>query len=143
QNLARYRELERRCHEAQAELRTIAESEPNLAIVEEDLLACDEAANRQTIARLEAELKQITRDSQTAHQELGRIERELQELAGDRREVSLRFEREQVAAQLAREIEAWCSLDLSIEAVDHIRHRMERYAQSQTLQLASQYLDRL
>jgi len=143
QSLTRHRELERRCQDAQAELRTIAESEPNLAIVEEDLLAFDAAANRQTIERLENELKQITRDSQAAHQELGRIQHELQELAGDRRAVSLRFEREQVAAQLAREVEAWCSLDLSIEAVDHIRHRMERYAQSQSLQLASQYLDRL
>ncbi|MGD9853601.1 MAG: AAA family ATPase [Planctomycetaceae bacterium] len=143
QSLSRHRELTRLLGEAQAELRAVAETEPDLAIIEEDLLAFNAGANRHAIERVEAELRQIDQELQAAHQELGRVKRELQELAGDRRAVTLRFEREQLAAELTREMESWCALDLSIEAVDQIRHRMERYGQSQTLQLASQYLDRL
>ncbi len=143
QALSRHQELTRLLDEAQSELRTVAEAEPELAIVEEDLLAFDPAGNTQSIQQIEAELAQIDHGLQAAHEQLGRTKSELQELAADRRSVSLRFEREQIAADLARQTEAWCSLDLSIEAVDHIRHRLERYAQSETLQLASQYLDRL
>ncbi len=143
QTLSRHQELTRLLDETQSELRTVAAAEPELAIVEEDLLTFDPSGNTQSVQQLEAELAQIDHDLQAAHEQLGRAKSELQELAADRRSVSLRFEREQIAADLARQMETWCSLDLSIEAVDHIRHRLERYAQSETLQLASQYLDRL
>ncbi|MBX3437101.1 MAG: AAA family ATPase [Planctomycetaceae bacterium] len=143
QGLARREDLIRQLDAAQSELRSIAESEPQLAIVEDDLLAFDAADNKRSIQRIEGELKQIDRDLQSEHQTLGRVTRELQELVGDRRAVSLQFEREQTASRLKHEMEIWCALDSSIDAVDHIRHRMERYGQSQTLQLASQYLDRL
>ncbi len=143
QTLSRLQELTRLLDEAQSELRTVAETEPELAVVEEDLVAFDPAENTESVRRIEAELAQIDHKLQAAHEQLGRTKSELQELAADRRAVSLRFEREQIAADLARQMDAWCSLDLSIEAVDHIRHRLERYAQSDTLQLASQFLDRL
>ena len=142
-SMARHRELARLIDEAQSELRSVTDTETELAIVEEDLLAFDSGRNKQSIAKIEGELKQIDHDLQTAHEEIGRVKSALHELANDRRAVSLRFEREQVAADLKREMEAWCSLDLSIDAVDQIRGRLERHAQSDTLQLASQYLDRL
>ncbi|MCA9112168.1 MAG: hypothetical protein KDA52_19595, partial [Planctomycetaceae bacterium] len=142
-SMARHRELARLIDEAQSELRSVAEAETELAIVEEDLITFDSSRNKQSIARIEGELKQLNHDLQVAHEEIGRVKSALHELANDRRAVSLRFEREQIATDLKRKMEAWCSLDLSIEAVDQIRGRLERHAQSDTLQLASQYLDRL
>jgi uncharacterized protein YhaN len=139
----RQRELERQLDEAQTELQLIGESEPELAIVEEDLRAFNPANNRRAADRIEQELQQLDRDLQTAHEELGRVKRELQELAHDRRAVSLRFEREQIFADLQREVEALCAVDFSTAAVDRIRERLERHGQTGTLQLASTYLDRL
>ena len=71
------------------------------------------------------------------------MKRELTELANDRRAVSLRFEREQVADELRQATERWCALDLATDSIDRIRHRMERHSQSETLQQASKYLSQL
>lgn len=141
--IERRRELDRLIEEAQVQLRLAAEEEPELAIVEEDLLSFNRNSNRQAIERAQAELRQLDGRLQSVHQELGKVQRELQELAADRRAVSLRFEREQLAARLSQEVHTWCALDLAVEMVDRIRHRLERHGQSRTLQLASQYLDRL
>lgn len=140
---SRRQELMRQIEDAQRELQLAAEEQPELAVVEEDLLAFHPGENKRRITDAEIQLKQIDRDVQTAREELGRVKRELAELANDRSAVSLRFEREQIAGQLRQVIERWCALDLAIDAVDRIRHRMERHGQSETLQLASQYLSQL
>ena len=92
---------------------------------------------------MEIDLKQLDRDIQTAREELGRVKQELAELAEDRSTVSLRFEREQIIRQLRQVIEQWAAHDLSIETIERIRRRMERHSQSESLQLASQYLAQL
>src|SRR5690606_13456283 len=125
QSLVRHQELARLLEDAQLELQIVAEEEPQLALVEDDLLAFKPGDNKRRITDGEVELKQIDRDIQKAREELGRIKRELTELAGDRRIVTLRFEREQVADQLRQATERWCAVELAAETIDRIRQRME------------------
>jgi uncharacterized protein YhaN len=143
QSLVRHQELARLLEEAQLELQLVAEEEPELAVVEDDLVAFNAGDNKRRITDGEVELRQIDRDIQQAHEELGRIKRELAELAADRRAVTLRFEREQIAGELRQATERWCALELAGDAIDRIRHRMERHCQSEALQLASKYLSQL
>jgi uncharacterized protein YhaN len=143
QSLVRHQELARLLEEAQLELQLVAEEEPELAVVEDDLLTFKAGNNKRRITDGEVELRQIDGDIQKAREELGRVKRELDELAGDRRAVTLRFEREQLADRLLTSTERWCALELAGDAIDRIRHRMERHCQSETLQLSSKYLSQL
>ena len=136
-------ELDKQIEEADLEVQLIAEEEPELALVEENLLAFQAGDNKREVADAETELKQLDRDVQTASEELGRVKQELAELAEDRSTVSLRFEREQLVRKLKQSIERWAAFDLSLESIERIRHRLERHSQSESLQLASQYLNQL
>ena len=143
-SLTKHQEITRLLEDTQGEVRMVGEEEPDLAISEDDLLAFNSTENKRRLGEAETELQQIfDHDIQTAREELGRVKRELTELANDRRAVSLRVEREQIADELRQATERWCALDLSIDSVDRIRHRMERHAQSATLKLASEYLSKL
>ncbi len=112
-------------------------------MVEEDLRTFNAQEHGQAIETIERELLDIDRDRQQAHERLGSLRGELDALANDRTAVGLRFEREQLAVELQRLTEKWCALEVSCNAVDQIRHRIERHGQSETLRLASEYLDRL
>jgi uncharacterized protein YhaN len=143
QSQFRYQELTKQLEEAQLEVQLLAEEEPELALVEEDLLAFQAGDNNRQMADVEIDLKQVDRDIQTTREELGRVKQELAELAEDRSTVSLRFERDQIVRQLRGVIERWAAADLSIETIERIRHRLERHSQSESLQLASRYLEQL
>ncbi len=140
---ARHAELTRQISEVGEELRVAAATEPQLAIVEEDLRAFQAGENHQAIETIEQELRDIDQDRQQAHERLGSLRQELEALANDRTAVGLRFEREQLAAELQQMTEQWCALQVSGDAIDQIRQRIERHGQSETLQLASEFLDRL
>ena len=139
----RREELELLQDEAREELRSAAESEPQLAIVEEDLLSFDAEKNSECIDTLQSEIREVERDLQQSFESLGRLKQEITTLESDRRSTQLRFDREQVATQLRRKAEEWFAVEMASQTVEQIRTRFEKNCQPAILASAAKCLDRL
>lgn len=139
----RRRQLKEELELAVLEVQEVASSEPNLAVVEEDLLAYDAAKNREHIELLSMELEDLVKDLQTSHATLGRIHRDMEALETDRSEVELRFQRQKTDDELVEETEKWLGASLAGESVSHLRQHYEKSSQPKTLKNASWYLNRL
>jgi uncharacterized protein YhaN len=128
---------------AQDELRAAGESEPDLAIVEDDLVQFNAEENREKIESLAAELEQIERDLHAAFEELGSVKQSLKSLEANVEASRLRFEASQARHELKRTVEQWLGLALARQALDRVRSNFERTCQPATLASASRYLERL
>ncbi len=127
----------------QAELSVIAESEPELAVVEEDLQRLDPAENSAAIATVRSELADLEQDLLHSHEELGQAKQTLETLEADRTEIELRFEQAQLRDQLRDAAERWSAVELAIDLLETQRARLERDCQPETLERASRYLQQL
>ena len=139
----RRRELQAELDLANADLQAAAATEPELAIVEEDLHAYDAERNAECIVTLTVESQDLERDLQQAEETLGRVKQEVADLERDGRHAQLRFEREVVASHLKQLAEEWFSVQLAAGAVNQIRAKFERTCQPATLAAASRDLERL
>ena len=146
-------ELEQRLHDqrrvtdqqahwesARDELHHIASTEPELAIVEEDLQAFHPERNRQSIESLRRELAEIEEQLPGHHEQLGRFKQELTELEQDRRPSGLRYDRTQLANELQQAVERWAAVQLAGQAIERVRGKVEKTSQPQLLKHASKYL---
>lgn len=141
--IERRRELENLLQEANAELESAAQTEPELAIVEDDLTVYDPERNAECIETLQLELDSLDADLEEAFENLGRVKQELRTLEDDRRPVQLRHEREQVAAELQQAAEEWFAVEWAAQQVERIRSNFERTCQPPKLAAAARYLERL
>jgi len=132
--------LEHQLKTVREEIRVLAESEPELAIVEENLLTFSEELNNAEINKLQSDLADLDQASAQTQESLQQLKRQLQEIEADRTLSSLRFDREQALHGLREATEKWASLRLADLIVDRVRHRIEQNRQPQTLQDASEYL---
>ncbi len=128
---------------AQDELRAAGESEPDLAIVEDDLVQFNAEENQQKIESLSAELEQIERDLHSAFEELGSVKQSLKSLESNVEASRLRFEASQTRHELKRVAEQWLGIALARQALDRVRSNFERNCQPAALAAASRYLERL
>lgn len=139
----RRQELEEQLREARQELAEAAGTEPDLAVVEEDLVRFNPDRNRQAIDTLTAELADLEADLNAAHERLGRVRQELSNLGSDRTLARLRYDRAQAAAERDRAVEQLCAVELAARALDLLRARIEEHCQPETLVDAGRYLRRL
>lgn len=139
----RYNELVKLHAAAQDELSVAAKQEPDLAVVEDDLLRFVPDKNEEETIHLRVELVQIDEQLQKLFEKLGRIKQEILDLENDRRASSLKFERAQLADELNRSVQRWLALKASGQAVEKMRSRVERTCQPEILKHASEYLERL
>jgi uncharacterized protein YhaN len=128
---------------AREELRLAGETEPDLAIVEEDLAQFNADENREKIEALSSELEQIERDLQAGFEELGSVKQSLKALESNCEASRLRFEASQTRYDLKRTAEEWLGLALARHALDRVRSKFERHSQPAVLAAASTYLERL
>ena len=128
---------------ARLELEEAAQSEPELAIVEEDLQRFDRKHSAATIDTLTQELSDLEDDLRSSHERLGSIRQELEHLANDRRSSELKLHLNQIDAELVHTAEEWCSLQLADQSLDQLREHYERTRQPETLRQASRYLGKL
>ncbi len=140
--VSRRDEIAYRLEEARDELRRIAESEPELAIVEEHLLDYDAKKNREQIDLLMLELEEIDEQLQKVHNESGRVVEKMTQLEQDRMETDLRFQLKQVDSEIQQVLEQWLGTQWAQMAIDQLRHRYERDYQPGTLMSASRLLSR-
>jgi uncharacterized protein YhaN len=128
---------------ARNELDLIARTEPELALVEEDLHGYDQHRNKRLVEGANDEMKDLDRELERHYEVLGRVKAELRDLEHDRRMSSLRYDRAQIQADLQSAIEQLVTCDASLKSLESIRERLETDGQSETLKLASHYLDKL
>ncbi len=139
----RRRALEQQVAEAAVELEGVARTEPELAVVEEDLLALDPAQNQAAIDTIRSELEDLALDLEQSHEALGSVRRRIVELEADRRPAELRFARAQCVFAFQEALERLAAIDLAVRAMSALRDRLEREAQPATLGRAADILRRL
>ena len=128
---------------AKGELETVARAEPELALVEDDLLAYDPGRNKRSIEAATDEITQLDRSLQQTYEVLGRVKAELRDLENDRRASSLRYDRAQIQADLHSAIAQLVTGDAAARSLERLRKKLESDGQTGTLKLASNYLSQL
>lgn len=136
-------ELQTALEEASRELEDVAASEPELAIVEDDLLRFDAPQNRAAIETIENELHDLQADLRADHEGSGRVQQEIAALESDRRFIELRFERAQAEQDLQDALQQWAAAELAGRALEALRTQIEADCQPQTLQSAGRCLQQL
>ena len=142
-SLAERRELQELLHLAEFELETLASAEPDLAIVEEDMRRYRVDENQQTLARLAQEFEELEAKLESALERRGEIGRRLQELAGDRRALSLTQRRNRVESLMRRMSQQLLAVSAASEAAESARFAYEQDRQPAVLKSASQLLAQL
>lgn len=133
-------ELESLLDDATLELEEAAASEPDLAIVEDDLFQLDPPRNRAAIETIEHELADLEADLQSDHETLGRMQQELAVLAADRQSIELRYERAQAEHALNSALKQAAAAALAARALEAVRLQFEAEQQPQILRAAARYL---
>lgn len=141
--MLRRAELQELLEQARRDLEHAAAAEPELAIVEDDLVAFDSADNTRRVEVLNQQLDALQQDERTAYERLGQLKQELTELEQDHSQLELRFQLAQIDAQITQIMQSWLSLKLADDAVDGMRADFERAHQSETLIRASAFLAKL
>lgn len=136
-------EMEHQWKAVREELASLTRDEPELAIVEDDLLNYEDSKSRETIGELQDRIERIETGLQQDYERTGHIKQELQRVEQDRRHTSLRFERAQIEDALRDAVEQWSAVRLTGRLVDELRQRIERDRQPETLRQASEYLRKL
>ena len=127
----------------QKQLEEASRSEPDLAVVEDDLKKFDQQENTRTIDAIELELAEIDEAQKHAYEEVGSVKQELEEMQHERSTVRLRAERTKLMRDWRDAQERWQAARLGAELIDQMRHRMEREGQPETLRRAAEYLEQL
>ena len=137
------RELENELAAARQDLETVSASEPNLAIVEDDLLTFDALQCDEQITLLRMELAEIEEQLEPTIERLGSVKQEIIGLEEGRETIKADFERGRLAGEIHRTTESLFALKFAERVVDQMRTRFESGSVSTTLDLASEYLERL
>ena len=137
------RASEEQLKRATEELNEIAFSEPELAIVEDDLSRFDPQNGRQSIQLLELELEDVEKALNSAHETVGSLKEQIQLLESSRGSQQQYFKRAQLAWDIHRAAEEWYTLRYEQDAVQQMRERFEMDNISGTLRMASSYLHRM
>lgn len=140
---ARRNEVEELRTLAHAELEAAADTEPDLAIVEEDLRAYDAEENRRCIEVLEQESEELNAELQQAFEKLGSTRQMIAAIEREDRLTQTRFECRQLEDRMKRAAEEWMGLRLAARCVEQMKRRHERTCQPATLAAASDYLAQL
>jgi uncharacterized protein YhaN len=141
--LARRTFLEDQCADAQHDLETVCAEHPDVALVEEDLLAYNATENAECIEMLEMEGADLERDLHQAYENLGGVKHEIRALEDDPRDADLRYEIEQIHQELMEAAGHWAAAEVSAQITDELRRDFERNHQPAALVRASRLLDRL
>jgi uncharacterized protein YhaN len=142
-SLKRRAELGRLLEDARQTVEEAASTEPELAIVEDDLIRFDPTKNSHAISHNRAELKQQDDKLQRLHERLGQLKREIQQIEDDASLETLSRRRKRLATELRDATQRWTAGRLAGMAVERVRRRFERNCQPDTLKAASDYLERL
>lgn len=139
----RRQQVELLLQQAQRDLEALAQSEPNLAIVEEDLLRYRPQEHADLVRRFTRDIAEIDGQLQELFEQLGTIKQELKSLSADRSGCRLRFELAQTQERLHDAWESWAAHALASEIVDLVGALFEQSHQPEMLNAALPFVERL
>ena len=125
------------------ELAEVGRTNPELAIVEDDLMRFDASQHATTLTNLRHEAQEIDDEIEQLHEELGRARQEIEQLEADDEPSDWLLDREIVRSQITAVAEEWLADEWTGQALDGIRTRYERICQPGILAAASRYFARL
>lgn len=141
--------MERRKHvealldQSTRDLEHIVKSEPDVAIVEDELLRFNPNDVTGMARQYSRELEEIEGQLQQGFEQLGTIKQELKTLESDRSSTRVRSELSQVESQLRDAWESWFAASLSSDAVDDVATQFEQANQPEMLAAAIPFLQKL
>jgi len=141
--VAQRKELEELIAMAQEELDEAAGTEPEFAVVEEDLLDYDAETNSERIREIGEELKEAERELHAAFESIGRVKQSIDNLERDPLPARLSRERAEATCQLRAAAEEWFAALIAGRALEEVRTQFERTCQPAVLASAGRYLERL
>ncbi|HUQ69819.1 MAG TPA: AAA family ATPase, partial [Planctomycetaceae bacterium] len=112
--------------QAERDLEMIARTEPELAIVEEDLARFRPEANGEILRRTMRESADAENQLQELFEQLGTIKQELKALSADRLACRTRLELQQTSEKLHDAWEGWYATAMSAETVDLVSALFEQ-----------------
>lgn len=130
-------------NEARMELDRATGSDRDLAIAEEDLQAYSPAQNAVRIDGLKHHLMDLDKDLQKSFEQLGSLKHEIKLMETNRESSRLRFEREQITAEIHETTGQWLATEVAGHGLLGLRGHFERTCQPVTLADASRHLQRL
>ena len=139
----RRKQVEGLLHETERELDLLARTEPDLPLVEDDLIQYQPARHKERREATQQELQQIEQLSLQTSEQLGTVRRELQDLEADRGDRKTRAALAQTQTELDQSVEQWFAAALGAQAVESVCIQFEQTHQPETLASAIPYLERL
>jgi uncharacterized protein YhaN len=141
--------MERRKHvealldQATRDLDHLIKSEPDVTLVEDELLRFNPNDITGMARQYSRELEEIEHLMQQGFEQLGTIKQELKTLENDRRGTRTRAELAQVESQLRESWETWFAASLASDAVDDVGTQFEQANQPEMLAAAIPFLQKL
>lgn len=135
--------IEHQIEQTNGELIEISTSEPELAIVEDDLARFDPHHGRERMIMLEAEQSDLESELNEHHVEMGQLKQEINVLESSRESQTRYFQKAHVATDIYRAAEEWLALQIEEDVVQQMRRQFEKENISSTLTTASSYLHRI
>ncbi len=129
--------------QTQREFDLLVRTEPDLKLVEEELIQYQPPSHKSRVQTAQQELQQIEQQLLQTSELLGTVKREVQELEGDRSDRRVQSDWAQCRYDLDQSVEQWFAAALGGEAVEAVCIQFEQTHQPETLAAAIPYLERL
>ena len=139
----RRKQVESLLEQANRELTTAAQSDAEMAIVEDDLVRFRPQNNKDELKRAKQEIEDVELTLQDLFEQLGTVKQELKTLEADRGGSRIRQELAQVEQELTEGLTRWSAATLVSEAVEDVGERFEKLNQPEMLAAAVPFLKRL
>jgi len=141
--------MERRKHvealleQSEKDLEHVIQSEPDVALVEEELLRFNPNDVTGMARQYSRELEEIELQLQQGFEELGTIKQELKSLEADRSGTRIRSELAQVESRLRASWRDWFACSLANDAIEDVATQFEQANQPEMLAAAIPFLQKL
>ncbi|GIX03363.1 MAG: hypothetical protein KatS3mg113_0369 [Planctomycetaceae bacterium] len=139
----RRQQLELLLQQAQRDLEALTQTDPELALTEDDLLRYRPQDHQERQRRCQRELSDIERQLQDGFEKLGTLKQELKTLTADRTGCRLRFEQQQRREQLQQTWHRWFTAAISAEILELVSAIFEQSHQPEMLSAALPFVQKL
>lgn len=139
----RRKQVESLLAQTERELDLMSQTEPDLALVEDDLIQYQPAKHKSRVEAAQQDLQQTEQSLLATSEQLGNVRRELQDLEADRSDRRTYSASQQMQRTLDDAVEQWFGKALGADAVESVCIQFEQTHQPETLAAAIPYLREL
>lgn len=125
------------------QLNSLVREEPELAIVEADLLHFNPAETQERLDLLGMEIEDLERSLARCHEELGRTRQNLDLLESDTTRADLQTRQQRLLDASRHTLQDWLAGTCAVKTLTHMTRQFEQKFQPETLARASHYLMQL